>query len=145
MRTMFQYFSIWAIFLFFGNCVFSQGSHGVSGLSKMTDYESQIRMVYGDDWMALNADAVTALEECFSNRVTYMQEELTANDKYPLLSSFPIMNRNNPSVTAIDYANFNPENFMPVTYNLPFFSDMKQVIRVDGTNYIIVIEPIKRN
>jgi hypothetical protein len=72
----------------------------------------------------------------------YLTEPLTVNDKYPLLSSFPLMNRYNSSIVAIDYSQFNPATFVPITYNLPFFSDQTQVIRVDGTDYIIVIDPI---
>jgi hypothetical protein len=82
------------------------------------------------------------LENCFTNRMNYLIEPLTANDKYPLLSSFPLMNRNNSAIVEINYSQFSPETFIPITYNLPFFSDQKQVVRVDGTDYIIVIEPI---
>ncbi len=98
--------------------------------------------VYGETWIADNPDAVTALEECFNKRISYLVEPLSVNDKYPLLSSFPLMNKVNPAITAINYSQFSPETFVPITYNLPFFSDLKQVIRVDGTDYIIVIEPI---
>ncbi|MDF3028959.1 MAG: hypothetical protein K0S23_3266 [Fluviicola sp.] len=105
-------------------------------------YLPAITSVYGDSWVANNPDAVTALEDCFVNRMKYLVEPLTPNDKYPLLSSFPLMNRYNPTIVAINYSQFNPATFIPITYNLPFFSDQKQVIRVDGTNYIIVIDPV---
>ena len=144
MKTKLQ-ITISVLFLCFGNWTFSQGSGGLGGLTKVPDYDEQLRMVYGDEWMSVNADAVEALKLCFSTRITYLQEPLTTNDKYPLLSSFPLMNKNNPSITAIDYPGFDPQTFIPITYNLPFFSDMKQVIRVDGTNYIIVIDPVIRN
>jgi hypothetical protein len=102
-----------------------------------------ITSVYGNEWVSNNPEAVTALEYCFSNRMRYLTELLTPNDKYPLLSSFPLMNKNNPSIVAIDYSQFDPHTFSPITYNLPFFSDQTQVIRVDGTDYILVIDPIK--
>jgi hypothetical protein len=114
----------------------------IAHLPNFHQYLPAITSVYGDDWVANNQDAVTALEDCFANRVKYLVEPLTANDKYPLLSSFPLMNRYNPTVVVINYSQFDPATFIPITYNLPFFSDQKQVIRVDGTNYIIVIEPI---
>lgn len=114
----------------------------ISHLPKFHQYLPAITSVYGDVWVANNQDAVSALEECFTNRMKYLIEPLTQNDKYPLLSSFPLMNRYNPTIVAINYSQFDPATFIPITYNLPFFSDQKQVIRVDGTNYIIVIDPI---
>ncbi|WP_341905022.1 MULTISPECIES: hypothetical protein [Fluviicola] len=111
-------------------------------LANVPSYLPAITSVYGDTWVANNSEAVIALENCFTNRMKYQIEPLTVNDKYPLLSSFPLMNRYNPTIVAINYSQFNPETFIPITYNLPFFSDQKQVIRVDGTDYIIVIDPI---
>lgn len=143
MKNTLRLLCVSALFLFSGNVVFSQETQSSSGLTKTHDYESDIRMVYGDEWMSVNPEAVSFLINCFSNRITYVEEALTPDDKYPLLSSFPLMNKNNPLVTAINYADFNPNTFIPITYNLPFFSELTQVIRVDGTNYIIVIDPIK--
>jgi hypothetical protein len=114
----------------------------IAHLPNFHHYLPSITSVYGDVWVANNQDAVAALEDCFTNRMKYLIEPLTSDDKYPLLSSFPLMNRYNPTIVAIDYSQFDPATFKPVIYNLPFFSDRKQVIRVDGTNYIIVIDPI---
>lgn len=121
---------------------YAAGQDQTIALPDFHQYLPAITSVYGDDWVANNQDAVKALEDCFTNRMKYLVEPLTANDKYPLLSSFPLMNRNNPTIMAINYSQFDPATFIPITYNLPFFSDQKQVIRVDGTNYIIVIDPI---
>nr|WP_294860702.1 hypothetical protein [uncultured Fluviicola sp.] len=124
------------------NCASGQGILAPYQTPNLRPYLPAITSVYGDTWISNNQEAVTALEDCFSNRMDYFVEPLTANDKYPLLSSFPLMNRYNPMIVAIDYSQFNPGTFIPITYNLPFFSDQKQVIRVDGTDYIIVIDPI---
>lgn len=110
-----------------------------------TGIEESILNVYGEDWVQVNPDAVRALRNCISTRISYQTEELTSQDKYPLLSSFPVMNKNNSAIVEIDYAQFSPQDFQPITYNLPFFSDQMQVIRVDGTDYIIVIQPISKN
>lgn len=104
---------------------------------------SAIKSVYGDAWVADNPEAVSVLKDCFLKRMRYANEPLTAHDKYPLLSSFPLMNKNNPSIVEIDYSQFDPLTFTPIVYCLPFFSDRTQVIRVDGTDYIIIIEPVK--
>lgn len=124
------------------NYASSQGILAPHQTAILRPYLPAITAVYGDTWVAQNPDAVTALENCFTNRMNYLIEPLTGNDKYPLLSSFPLMNRYNPTITAINYSQFNPSTFIPITYNLPFFSNMKQVIRVDGTDYIIVIDPL---
>lgn len=124
------------------NSASSQGILAPHQTANTRPYLPAITSVYGDQWVSINQEVVDALENCFTNRMSYLIEPLTVNDKYPLLSSFPLMNRNNPTIVAINYSQFNPETFIPITYNLPFFSDQKQVIRVDGTDYIIVIDPI---
>lgn len=128
--------------LLFFNHTFSQEQTAPYQITSPDSYLADITSVYGNEWVANNPDGVNALEACFTNRIKYLVEPLTEQDKYPLLSSFPLMNKNNPAITAINYAAFDPHTFIPITYNLPFFSDLKQVIRVDGTDYIIVIEPI---
>lgn len=125
-----------------GNIIFAQQQETTSQLAGVSAYIPEITSVYGEAWVSQNQDAVTALGNCFTNRMKYLVEPLAENDKYPLLSSFPLMNKFNPAITAIDYDQFNPSTFMPLTYNLPFFSDQTQVIRVDGTDYIIVIDPV---
>jgi|SRR6218665_3538015 len=100
-----------------------------------------IESVYSADWVTKNPDAIIAIKKCIKERITYVQVPLTADDKLPLLSSYPLMNRYNSAIVAIDYSAFDPSTFIPLTYNLPLFSNMKQAIRVDGTDYVIVIEP----
>lgn len=125
-----------------GNYASAQ-DQSIPQLAPVQSYLPEITAVYGETWIANNPEAVAALEDCFANRISYLIETLTENDKYPLLSSFPLMNRYNPGIVAINYSQFDPNTFSPITYNLPFFSSQTQVVRVDGTDYIIVIEPIK--
>ena len=128
--------------LFFFHNASGQDQLAPDQLTDFQSHRSQIIAVYGETWVSENPDAVNALEDCFIHRISYLTEPLAVNGKYPLLSSFPLMNKNNPAIVAIDYSQFNPLTFSPIHYNLPFFSKLKQVIRVDGTDYIIVIEPI---
>lgn len=125
----------------FFNCAWTQDQTSPH-LADVHPHLSAITSVYGETWVSNNPEAVSALEACFSNRMKYLLEPLTENDKYPLLSSFPLMNKNNPAIEAINYSAFNPATFIPITYNLPFFSNQQQVIRVDGTDYLILIDPI---
>lgn len=132
------------ILFFCGNSFAQTSAQKELTIEQSQLYNNQIQSVYGDEWMNVNKEAVSALKFCFSNRISYLSELLTTGDKYPLLSSFPLMNKLNPEIVAINYAQFNPNTFVPIHYNLPFFSNKKEVIRVDGTNYIIVIEPANK-
>lgn len=132
------------VFCVYSWSAFSQNESSPAQLANVSSYLPEITAVYGETWVAENPDAVNALGDCFTTRMRYLIEPLNQNDKYPLLSSFPVMNKLNPAITAIDYSQFSPDTFNPITYNLPFFSDQTQVIRVDGTSYIIVIDPVKR-
>ncbi|WP_343636434.1 hypothetical protein [Fluviicola sp.] len=131
------------VFCAYSWSAFCQNESAPYQLTDVSSYLPEIKAVYGEVWVSENPDAVNVLEDCFINRMRYLIEPLTENDKYPLLSSFPVMNKFNPAISAIDYSQFNPSTFVPITYNLPFFSDQTQVVRVDGTNYIIVIDPVK--
>ena len=132
----------YVIFLFIGSASLAQNATN-SGSTINHDHAA-VQHVYGTEWVNNNPTIVAAIEQCLNERISYVQEPLTATDKYPVLSSFPLLNRYNSEIEAIDYASFSPDTFQPLTYSLPFFSDMKQVIRVDGTNYLIVIDPISR-
>jgi hypothetical protein len=138
-------FTTTTVCIFFAlNCNYaiSQDQLATPHLSDLHPYLPAIISVYGETWVSSNQEAVTALEDCFSRRMRYVIEPLTGDNKYPLLSSFPLMNKNNPLITGINYGQFNPATFVPITYSLPFFSELTQVIRVDGTDYIIIIEPL---
>lgn len=118
-----------------------QNQPQISNVSQLQN----IQVVYGESWMDSNPDMVSILEFCLNNRITYLIESGGEFEKYPLLSSFPLMNKVNNQVTGVDYTSFDPHSFNPLTYSLPFLSDLKQVIRVDGTNYLIVIDPYTKN
>lgn len=104
---------------------------------------SKLITVYGQAWINSNPGMVQALEECYNSRIIYEQVELTEGDKYPLLSSFPLFNKFNPKIEPIVYSEFNPQTFNPFIYNIEFLSDRTQIIRVDGTNWVIIIRERK--
>lgn len=145
MTTLLRFFGQALLVFFFCGQTYAQVSAQKElTLEQSQLYNYQIQTVYGNEWMNINQEAVSALKNCFANRISYLSEMLTVGDKYPLLSSFPLMNKTNPEIVAINYSQFNPNTFVPIHYNLPFFSNKKEVIRVDGTNYIIVIEPANK-
>jgi len=133
---------IYTVFLLSTTSSFAQNT--ANSATVFHQDHSAVLYVYGQEWLNANPAPAAAIEECLNQRISYLQQPLTADEKFPLLSSFSLMNKFNAEITAIDYANFAPDSFKPLTYSLPFFSDMKQVIRVDGSDYLIVIEPLNR-
>ncbi len=132
------------LFIFFiQNGVYAQNQFTGNSLAP-DPLEELIASIYGEDWLVKNQEASDALIKCVNERISYVQVPLEGEDKMPLLSSFPLMNKYNSTIVEIDYSLFNPESFVPLTYSLPFFSDMTQAIRVDGTDYVIVIQPLTR-
>lgn len=105
--------------------------------------KDEIIEVYGKDWVSSNAVMVEVLVECRSNRISFIEEIQTETEKYPVLSSFPVMNKLNSNVQAVDPLSFDLNTFNPFTYQLNFLSDKMQVIRIDGTRYLMVVNPIK--
>jgi hypothetical protein len=61
------------------------------------------------------------------------------NEKYTLLSTCNLNNKDNPSLTRD--AAFNELTFNPLKYHMIFFSKTTQVYRFDGTDFLIIIAP----
>ena len=106
--------------------------------------EAEIVNVFGSDWVNRNRAMVDVLINCRMTRISLVQKELETDEKFPVLSSYPLLNRFNPGVEAVDASTFNVNTFNPFTYHLDFMSDKTQVIRIDGTGYLLIIDPIKR-
>lgn len=113
-----------------------------SGVEIVKDHSALID-VFGQEWVDHNPTLVLAFENCRQNRISFVNETLTDFDKYPRLSSFPLMTKKNPNVTGVDFSNFNPVTFNPFTYNIEFFSSALQAIRIDGTEWVMIILPEK--
>ncbi len=133
------YFILFSTFPLLG---LSQTAHTESILVK--EPQTMLVSVFGTEWVSSNPAMVAALKDCQDNRITFKTETLTSSDKYPLLSSFPLMTKFNPNVSAANFAQFDPETFNPFTYNIEYLSDKTQVIRIDGTNWLMVVQPVKR-
>ena len=106
---------------------------------------SRVAYVHGNDYVANNPTLVSAWGKVMTNRIEYLVAEQDQNEKFPLLSSIPLMTKSNPAVQGADFENFNVNTFNPLTYNLDFFSDRTFVYRIDGTEYLMIIKPIQHN
>lgn len=132
-----------SLFTFLG---FSVQGYSQSVFQHLSDAEitNKITYVRGNDFVSNNPTLITAFGKVMTERIEYQVVTQSQDEKYPLLSSFPLMTKVNPTVQGADFANFNVSTFNPMVYNLDFFSDKIQVIRIDNTNYIMVIHPITR-
>lgn len=109
------------------------------------DIINRIAFVYGNEFVTNNPTLVTAYGEMMVNRIEYRSAPQDANEKYPLLSSYPVYNKVNASIQGADFGNFDIQQFNPLMYNLEFFANLTQIIRIDGTDYLMIIHPVKRN
>lgn len=65
----------------------------------------------------------------------------TKDETLPLLSSVELKNKCNTMLKRDDALNFDPTNFNALKYFFNFYSKTAQTYRVDGTNYIVIIQP----
>lgn len=105
------------------------------------DYSSKIAFVYGSQFLEHNSGLADELVMLLRDRIAYQFEVAPADEKFPKLSSFPLMNKANPSVNAPDPAAFDVTTFNPLVYNWDYFSDRVQVFRIDGTDYLMIVQP----
>jgi hypothetical protein len=106
---------------------------------------NRVAYVHGNDYVINNPTLVSAFGDVMMNRIEYQVSPLGQTEKYPLLSSMPLMDKVNQTIQGANFSNFDVNTFNPLVYNLEFFSDKTQVMRIDNTNYIMVIKPIIRN
>jgi hypothetical protein len=106
---------------------------------------SRVTEVYGNDFLAQNPSLIVSLGELLNDRITFIQTPPGADEKFPVLSSFPLTNKINPALQGADFENFDLQTFNPLAYRFEFFSDKTQVMRIDNTNYLMTVNPIPRN
>lgn len=101
----------------------------------------KISEVFGqeaEEWKSKAPDHIKFFERLLSERISYRQEPYVPGEKYTKLSSIELEHKVNPNLKRDE--TFNPETFNPLKYRLNFYSKVTEMYRVDGTNYIIVIQ-----
>ncbi len=101
----------------------------------------RISYVYGNDFVLNNPTLVASFEKLMTQRIEYKITPQTDDEKFPLLSSFPLMNKHNQDMTPVNAETFSLESFNPLTYNFGFFNDRAMIIRIDGTDYLMIVNP----
>jgi len=104
--------------------------------------DPRIVEVYGPqatELQARNPGWVISMEKLLNERISYVQSPQTGDEKYRKLSEFALLNHYNPELKRDQ--DFDPATFNPLKYDLNFFSKGTMVYRIDGTPYLLVIEP----
>lgn len=145
MRLIFLVFIIFISFNFSG---FSQDSKRNSWITvyhdnvhfPLTDAEAnKIESAYGKHYLneiKSSKSLLKDLKDILRNRVSIEIERNKDISKFPPLSSIKL----NEKASSIEKI-FSVKNFNPLKYNFDFYSKIKQIYRVEGTNYIIIINP----
>ncbi|WP_300667058.1 hypothetical protein [Fluviicola sp.] len=103
---------------------------------------NRISYVYGHEFVLNNPTLVAAYGDVMTHRIEYRVIGQTPDEKYPLLSTFPLYTKVNETIQGVNAENFDVNAFNPLVYMIEFFSDKAQLIRIDNTNYVMVIHPI---
>lgn len=104
--------------------------------------DPRIVEVYGSrasELQVQNPGWVSSMEKLLNERISYVQSPQTGDEKYRKLSEFALLNHDNPDLKRDQ--GFDPATFNPLKYDLNFFSKGTMVYRIDGTSFLLVIEP----
>lgn len=107
--------------------------------------EQHIREVFSDQADVLvygKSPQRLALISDFFKRITIKLAPEYRGKGFKLLSSLELLNKYNPNLKRETV--FNPANFNALKYQFDIASKEKQVYRVDGTDYIIIVSPLNR-
>jgi hypothetical protein len=126
---------------------FFSSSYGQTVSQQLTAEEisNRVAYVHGNAFVLNNPTLVTALGDVMTQRIEFQVVNQDPSEKFPLLSTMPLLDRENPSVHGADFSNFDVNTFNPLVYNLEYFSDRTQVFRIDNTAYLMIVKPIQRN
>jgi len=106
------------------------------------DIDWRIREVYGDylqEVKRVDPERLIYLNQLVKERISIVTIPRTADEKYAKLSEFNLFNIYNPDLKrdeVIDVTHFNP-----LKYDLTFFARTIMIYRIDGTDYVIFIQP----
>lgn len=80
-------------------------------------------------------------KDLFQNRLIYkiVDNEISKKKEFQLLSEITLNTNYNSNLSRDN--NFNPTSFNPFKYNFNFYSKSIEVIKLENTNYVMVIYP----
>ena len=110
-------------------------------------FDRFVKEVYkgkGKKTMAQDTRRYAFMKDFFENRIRFVEgdEEKHKLAGYQRLSQVPLFDHYNKGL--VRDGSFDPNLFNPFKYQLGFYDQESKIIYVDGTKYLIVIEPQKR-
>lgn len=106
--------------------------------------EQFVREVFGTHADALvlkSSSDRKAIIENFLSRVKFVHAAGYAQKKFENLSRIELQNKYNSGIRRDSV--FDPASFNPLKYRFAMHSPHKQIYRIDGTQWLIIINPIK--
>jgi hypothetical protein len=121
--------------------LFSQVSQSQNLTTPITLHEIELKIeeVYGRSFIENNTTLVQFFNKLLKERITYITQERTSDEKYIKLSSLSILNKNNSNLRPD--SQFIANEFNPLKYNMNFYSKITEVYRFDNSDILIVIAP----
>lgn len=113
------------------------------------NFDRFITQVYtgaGADYTSPDTRRYAYMKTLFEQRIVFVKNDpakLDLDRGLKLLSEVPMYSNYNKGLVR-DFQ-FDPERFNPFKYNFDFYAAKKQIYRIDGTGYIIIIHPQPRN
>lgn len=125
--------------------IFSQSNSNGLELNKSDAHADKcVKEFFGQElahFKTIDPDRITYFKNVVQNRVSLVFEKNSKSDKYPKLSSIPLFNKYNPTLSRDE--KFDATTFNILKYKISFFSNDPQVIRIDNSDYLIIIAPSK--
>ena len=121
---------------------FTLSAHVYAQQAQVEPVNPKIIEVFADKTQELvlnNPDRLALYNDFLDNRIKVIESPKSGNDKFIKLSSVPLMNKYNTTLTR-DLV-FDPNNFNALKYALDILPKSPMIYRVDNTDYLIVIQP----
>jgi hypothetical protein len=133
-------------------CVFSYtiNAQEINYESKQTTIKSNpnledefITSVFGDN-VVVGSQHHKNLIDLLQNRIefTKLVKSSDSDKDYPNIAKVPLFNKYNKSITRD--STFDENTFNVLKYDLIFFSNFTKIYRINNTDWVIIIKPIKK-
>lgn len=110
---------------------------GLIVYGQKTSADTRIAEVYTTYVKDLNPEQLAWINNELS-RSEIRKDAFSKDEKYPLLSSVPLVNKYNPQIAKDDFSK--PMEINPIKYQISFMDTKDQTFRIDGTDYILFIK-----
>ena len=109
--------------------------------SQIDSFIREIFADYADDLVFNSTSGRLKLITEFLNRVEVASKPEFAGKKFTLLSELQLQNKYNKDLKRDQH--IDPGKFNPLKYNFPMVSKSKMFYRIDNTDLLIIIYPMK--